>query len=282
MKIIYLFLALSGVCLAALLSLRLFDWRADQVEWGRLAELQPKIPLKYDPKMVADLPEPAKRFFNFAITPGTPLLSVAEIQMGGQFSLGTLSDPNYQTMEANQILASPHGFVWRLNLPGMVSVSGSDSGNWTRFRILGLIPVVRMGGDLDHARSAYGRYVAESIFWTPAAVLPGPGVTWAGIDSNTARVTVSYGTLSQTVNVMVESDGRPVEVSFLRWSNANSDKEYRLQPFGGTLSDFREVHGYRLPFKVEAGNMFGADNYFSFYRAEVSEIRFPRATNHIE
>jgi hypothetical protein len=276
MKIIYLFLAFSGVSLVALVGLRLFDWRADQVEWARLAELQPKSPLKYDPKMVADLPEPAQRFFNFAITPGTPLLSVAEIKMGGQFSLGTRDNPDYQTMEANQILASPHGFVWRLNLPGMVLVSGSDSGHWTRFRILGLIPVARMGGDPDHTRSAYGRYVAESIFWTPAAVLPGPGVAWEGIDSNTARVTVSHGALSQTVTVKVGGDGHPVEVSFLRWSNANSDKEYRLQPFGGSLSDFREVQGYRLPFKVEAGNMFGTEGYFAFYRAEVTEVRFPR------
>lgn len=270
-----LFLALSGVFLISILSLRLFDWRADQVEWARLAKLQQKKPLKYDPEMVADLPEPAQRFFNFSIAPDAPLLSVAEIDMGGQFSLGTRDNPNYQTMEATQILASPYGFVWRLDLPGMVPVSGSDSGDWTRFRLLGLIPVARMGGDPDHARSAYGRYVAESVFWTPAAVLPGPGVTWESVDSNTARVTVSQGVFTQTVNVKVGDDGQPVEVSFLRWSNANSDKEYRLQPFGGSLSDYRDVQGYRLPFKVDAGNLFGTDDYFVFYRAEVSAIRFP-------
>jgi hypothetical protein len=206
---------------------------------------------------------------------------VAEIDMGGQFSLGTRDNPNYQIMKANQILASPHGFVWRLNLPGIVPVSGSDSGKWTRFRILGLFPVVRMEDDPDHARSAYGRYAAESVFWTPAVLLPGPGVAWEGIDLNTARVTISHGALSQTVNVKVDSDGRPVEVSFLRWSNANSDKEYRLQPFGGLLSDFREVQGYRLPFKVEGGNMFGTDEYFAFYRADVTKIRFPGITNQL-
>jgi hypothetical protein len=275
MKTIYLFLALFGVFIAALFSLRFFDWRAEQVEWTRLAGLQPKSPARYDPKMVADLPEPAQRFFNFAIAPGTPLWSVVEIDMGGQFSLGTRDIPNYQTMEASQILVSPHGFVWRLNLSGMIPVSGSDSGKWTRFCILGLLPVARMGGDPDHAQSAFGRYVAESVFWTPATVLPGPGVVWEGVDSNTARVTVSREALSQTVNVKVGSDGQPVEVSFLRWSNANSDKEYRFQPFGGSLSDFREVQGYRLPFKVEAGNMFNTDEYFTFYRAEVTEIRFP-------
>lgn len=275
MKIIYLFLALSGVSIAALLSLRLVDARAEQVEWARLAGLQPKSPAKYDPKMVANLPEPAQRFFNFAIAPGTPLWSVVEIKMGGKFSLRTRDTPNYRSMEASQILASPHGFVWRLNLPGTIPVSGSDSGNWTRFRILGLFPVARMGGEPDHAQSAYGRHVAESVFWTPAAVLPGPGVVWEGVDSNSARVTVSRGAFSQKVNVKVKADGQPVEVSFSRWSNANSDKEYRFQPFGGSLSDFREAQGYCLPFTVEAGNMFNTDEYFVFYRAEVSEIRFP-------
>ncbi len=275
MKIIYPFFALFGASLAALSSLRLFDWFTDQVEWERLARLQAKNPLKYDPKLVGDLPEPVRRFFNFAITLGTPLLSVAEIKMGGQFSLGTRDNPDYRSMHAKQILASPNGFVWRLKLAGLVPLSGSDSGNWTRFRILGLIPVARLGGDQNHARSAYGRHVAESIFWSPAAVLPGPGVIWEGIDSNTVRVTVSKGVFSQTVNVKVAPDGRPTEVFFLRWSNANPDKEYRLQPFGGTLSEFREVQGYRLPFKVEAGNMFGTKEYFIFYKAEVTEIRFP-------
>lgn len=275
MAIIFLLLSLFGVSLAALLILRLLDLRADQVEWARLAGFQTRSLVRYDPKMVADLPEPAQRFFNFAIAPGTRLLSVVEIEMGGQFSLGSRESPNYQTMKADQILAAPHGFVWRLKLPGIVPVSGSDSGSWTRFRILGLLPVARMGGDPDHTQSAYGRYVAESVFWTPAAVLPGPGVVWDGVDSNMARVTVNHGALSQTVNVKVDTDGRPVEVSFLRWSNANSDKEYRLQPFGGFLSDFRRIQGYRLPFKVEAGNMFDTDDYFAFYRAEVSEIRFP-------
>ncbi len=277
MKIIYIFCALAGALLVVLLGLRLYDWYADQNEWARLTGLQPISPLKYDSKMVADLPEPAQRFFNFAIAPGTPLLPVAEIDMGGQFSLGTKDNPDYQIMDAHQILASPHGLVWQLNIRGGIPVSGSDSGNWTRFRILGLIPVARMGGDSDHAQSAYGRYVAESVFWTPAAVLPGPGVVWEGVDSNSARVTVNRGALSQTVNIRVNANGQPTEVSFSRWSNANADKEYRLQPFGGTFSDFREVQGYHLPFKVEAGNMFGTDDYFVFYRAEVKEIRFPKA-----
>lgn len=273
-KFIYVFLAFLVLLLGALLSLRLLDRRADEAEWKRLSSLQPANPVQYDASMVVDLPEPAQRFFNFAIASGTPLYTVAEIDMGGQFSLGSQEEPNYKLMQAHQILAVPHGFVWRLNLPGIIPVSGSDSGRWTRFRILGFIPVARMGGNSDHTRSAYGRYIAEAVFWTPAALLPRAGVTWEGVDEHTARVTITYGELAQAVDVTVNVEGQPIEVSIMRWSNENPEKSHRLQPFGGTLSDFRVVQGFKLPFRIEAGNMFGTTEYFPFFKAEVKLIRF--------
>lgn len=277
MKFIYVLLALLILLLVALLILRLLDWNADQSEWTRLSSFQPSSPGRYDSSMVEDLPEPAQRFFNFAISSGTALYTVAEIDMRGQFSLGSRLEPNYQPMQAHQILAAPHGFVWRLNLPGIILVSGSDSGRWTRFRILGFIPVARMRGDSGHTRSAYGRYVAEAVFWTPAALLPREGVTWEEVDEHTARVTIIRGELSQSVDVTVNAEGQPVTVSFMRWSNANPEKVYRLQPFGGTLSDFHVVQGFKLPFRIEAGNMFGTNEYFPFFKAEVEAIRFPGA-----
>lgn len=281
MKFIFVLFALLGLFVCALLLLRLRDWRADRAEWLRLAALQPENPMRFDPAMVADLPESARRFLEFAMAPGTPLLPVAEIDMGGQFSLGTGETPGYRRMAAQQILAAPHGFVWRMRMPGWVPVSGSDAGSesesWTRLRILGLIPVARLGNDANHLRSAYGRQVAEAVFWTPAVLLPGPGVTWEEVDHDTARVTVASGGLSQTVDITLNTEGQPNTVVFMRWSDANPEKQYRLQPFGGALSDFREVRGYRLPFKVEAGNMFGTDEYFAFYRPEVADIRFPGA-----
>lgn len=131
-----------------------------------------------------------------------------------------------------------------------------------------------MGGNPDHTRAAFGRFVAESIFWTPAAVLPCKNIRWQKVDNNTARVTITNGDLSQDVDVRVDEKGRPVIVSFLRWSNANRDKIFRFQPFGGRLSDFREVQGYRIPFKVEASNMFGTEEEFTFFKAEIKEIHF--------
>ncbi|KQI71361.1 hypothetical protein AN191_13880 [Loktanella sp. 5RATIMAR09] len=269
-----LFAIVLGVCTLALLAL--LDRQADRAEWNRLTSLQPTGPRLFAPEMVADLPEPARRYFAYMIQPGSPLLPVAEIDMTGQFSLGTKDDPRYQPMEARQILAAPEGFVWAMRTRGGMPVSGSDSGSWTRFRIFGVIPVGRLGGDPDHTRSAFGRYAAEAVIWAPAALLPGSGITWEALGDDSARVTIRHGDLDQAVDVSVDAEGRPYEVTFQRWSNANSEQIHRLQPFGATMSDFRDVEGYRLPFRVEAGNMFGTDDYFPFFLADVTEIRFPR------
>lgn len=274
LRILYFSLIPLGVLLISLFLLRLSDYRSDRNEWNRLLSIQPSTPALFDLTMIAGLPEPAQRFFKCVIKEGTPLLTVAEIDMGGEFSLGSREKPDYQKMEAYQILAAPAGFVWRLKLPGPMFISGSDSGKWTRFRILGIIPVARMGGDPDHTRAAYGRYAAESVFWTPAAVLPGRNVRWDSVDENTARATISSGSLAQEVDVRLGKDGCPTQVTFQRWSDANKDKKYRLQPFGGKLSDFREVRGFKIPFRVEAANLFGTPDEFYFFKAEIKDVRF--------
>jgi len=76
---------------------------------------------------------------------------------------------------------------------------GSDAafpgGSWTRFWLLGIFPVARVGGTQDHALSSFGRYMAESIFWSPASVLPSDAVIWEEVNANTVRVTVKYSDL---------------------------------------------------------------------------------------
>ncbi|MHC3995606.1 DUF6544 family protein [Thiomicrolovo sp. ZZH C-3] len=272
MTLLILLLGILAVLLISLVLLRYVDHRAETHEWQRLRSQQPLQPASFDPSMLQNLPPAAQRYFAYTIAPGTPLLTVAEIDMQGEFSL---TPPAYLPMQARQILALPHGFIWKMQLVGGLPVSGSDTGSWTRFRILGILPVARAGGDADHTRSAFGRYVIEAVFWTPAALLPGKDIAWEGVNENVARVTVTKGALSQSVDITLGNDGQPVEVSMLRWSNANPQKQYRLQPFGGTLSDFRDVSGYRLPFRVEGGNLFGTDAYFPFYKADVTAIRFP-------
>jgi len=202
-----LFVTIILVVLIAVLVLSVWrqaDHRSDRVEMGRLLALQSGAPDRFTYETVADLPEPARRYFAFAIIEGTPLLTVAEIKMQGRFSLGNKDTPNYMNMEAVQVLAAPHGFVWKMSGgAGLMRMSGSDSGQWTRFWMASLAPVARFGGDRDHKRSAFGRYVAEAAFWTPAALLPGPFVSWDAVDENTARFTMTHDGIEQAVDVTV-------------------------------------------------------------------------------
>lgn len=274
-----LLIGLGSLILLALIILivwRQFDHHADRDEMARLLATQPIDPPLFDRSMVDDLPDPARRYFLYTIAEGTPLHTVARIEMEGRFSLGTKEAPNYLPMQATQILAAPEGFVWKMSAASdAMRMSGSDSASWTRFWLWDIVPVARLGGDEDHARSAFGRYVGESAFWTPAALLPGPGIEWEAVDKRTARVTVRHQGLEQSVDVTISSDGQPIRVEFQRWSDANPEETFRLQPFGGHLSRFRTFQGFRLPTHVEAGNLFGTEDYFPFFIADVPSIRFP-------
>ncbi|OAN80723.1 hypothetical protein A8B78_10075 [Jannaschia sp. EhC01] len=269
-------LVVAGVAIVALFVWRQLDHRADRAEMDRLIATQPMAPAAFDASMVADLPEPAQRFLTYAIAEGTPLYTVAEIEMQGQFSLGSREAPNYMDMEAVQVLAAPVGFVWKMSGgSGLMRMSGSDSGSWTRFWMAGILPVGRFGGNPDHSRSAFGRYVAESAFWTPAALLPGTGTVWEAVDENTARFVMTHLGLTQAVDMTVASDGRPTQVVFERWSDANPVGVHQLQPFGGYLSEFQDFQGFRVPTHIEAGNFFGTEDYFPFFIADITTIRFP-------
>ncbi|MBT51896.1 MAG: hypothetical protein CMF72_00450 [Mameliella sp.] len=274
--IVIAILVVVGFGLTGLLAWRQLDHRADRAEMDRLIGFQPTNPGRFAPKMVADLPAPARRFFAFAIAEDTPLYTVARLEMEGQFSMGDKTKPSYMPMRATQLLAAPHGFVWAMSGgEGAMRMAGSDSRSWTRFWLAGLAPVARFGGTPDHTRSAFGRYVAEAVFWTPAAVLPSPNVTWEPVSENVARMTMRHGDLEQAVDITVGEDGQPLHVMFMRWSDANPQKTHQLQPFGGFLSEFREFEGFMLPTHIEAGNFFDTDEYFPFFVVDVSDINFP-------
>lgn len=274
MAILYSLAALAVVA-AGLLVWRQLDHRADRVAWNTLAELAAGDAQPFDPSMVADLPEPARRYFAFTIAPGTPVQTAFRIEMNGELGNGTKDAPNYQPMQASQILAPPHGLVWKVNAGPL---SGSDGampdGSWTRFWLFNLLPIVRADGP-DHHRSAFGRVVSEAAFWAPASLLPGEHVRWEPVDDDTARAIVRFGGFTQAVDITVDASGSPTEVIIQRWSNENPDKVFREQPFGGYPSEYRLFDGYRLPTRIEGGNHFGTPDYFPFFIADVTGISAP-------
>ncbi|MGQ4879321.1 DUF6544 family protein [Billgrantia sp. LNSP4103-1] len=276
-----LLLALVVVGIVTMQAWRLADNHATEKAWAWLQSQAPATVETFDPAMVEGLPDAARRYFLFTIATGTPLKRVSEIRMSGEIGLGTKEAPGYRPMRARQLLAPPYGFIWHLERAGsgLMQMSGSDGmangHSWTRFWLNGTLPVARAGGDDNHLRASFGRVAAEAAFWAPAALLPQHGVRWEETgEPDKARAVITHGTLEQGIEIAVAEDGQPRWVQFQRWSNANPEKEWRLQPFGGYLDDFRNFEGVTLHTKVEAGNHFGTEAYFPFFRVRVEEVRF--------
>jgi len=279
MNLVYVAAGLLVVLLLALQALKYFDNRNAEGTWQRLAGLAESSPQSFTPEMVENLPDPVRRYFLFTINLGTPLRTVAEIKMSGEIGLGSKEKPNYMPMEARQILVPPYGLVRRANAgSGFMKMAGSDGymkdRAWTRFWLFHTLPIVRAGGTPDYIRASLGRVVAEAVAWAPAALLPQNGVVWQAVAKNRAKAIIEHNGIRQELEITVAEDGMSLSMVIPRWSNANPEKKWRLQPFGGTLSEFKTFDGFNIATRLEGGNYFGTDDYFPFYRAKVENISF--------
>ncbi|AHE97516.1 hypothetical protein THITH_03690 [Thioalkalivibrio paradoxus ARh 1] len=263
----------TGIAMGLWTSAR--DVRNAQTVWDALLSQRELAPRHYDPAMVADLPETGQRYFANAIAPGTPLHKVARLEMEGSLILNGRELP----MRADQILAPPHGFVWRARAgAGWIRFSGSDgywSGHtsWTRFRLWGVLPVARIADTEDHGRAAAARMVMETV-WAPAALLPQSGAVWTQTGTDRAKVRFPEVPGVEPIHLTFDAAGRVLEMTTLRWSDANPERTYRLQPFGGRMLAYGTHQGFTIPTTMEIGNLYGTPEYAPFFHARVTRVEY--------
>lgn len=242
--------------------------------WAAIAAAAPPATTRFSPAMVAELPEVAQRYFTHAIAPGTPLANTVELTMEGRFLLGDKDKAQAFEMTARQILSPPHSFVWLPEMrSGPMRITGSDgllSGEgWTRFWMFQTIPLVQQAGGADLNRAAAARPALEAV-WAPASLLPQNGARWEQTGPNAARITVG----DVAMDLVVDAEGRPISMRTMRWSDVNSDKVFRLQPFGGTLEAEAEFGGFTIPSVVRVGNHYGTDDYFPFFQGTITAASY--------
>lgn len=243
--------------------------------WAALDAGREAEPPRFDPAMVADLPPVARRYFGRAIEPGTPLHRVVRLEMSGTFTLNGRPLP----MQARQILAPPgRGFVWQARIgEGLMRLAGSDGylrnqgseESWTKFWLAGLVPLARIGGGPDHPRAAATRAMLEAI-WVPATLLPQFGAEWRQTGPDSAEIRFADTPDLPPVHLTFDAQGDIVGIMALRWSDANPDRTYRLQPFGGRMLATAVFQGFRIPVTVELGNLWGTPDYAPFFQATLA------------
>jgi hypothetical protein len=247
--------------------------------WAALEAAREADPPRYDPAMVAALPEVAQRFFARAIEPGTPLHRVVRLEMEGSFVMNGTPMP----MTARQILAPPgRGFVWQAEIgAGLMQFAGSDgffregarAESWTKFWLRGLIPLARIGGTDDHASAAATRVMLEAV-WAPASLLPQYGADWEQTGPDSAEIRFSDAPGIAPMQIKLDAEGNLTEIWALRWTDANPEKVHRLQPFGGRMLESGRHQGFLVPTRLELGNMWGTPDYAPFFLATITSVAF--------
>ncbi len=271
-----LFIAVS---IALVVAYRVYRRHINEVEaaWVSLTDNISPVRETFTPEMVADLPEIARRYFLHAIEPGTLLSTTAELDMAGYFRLGDALKHKTFEMVARQILTPSESFIW---LPrfrtGLMFITGSDGlisrQGWTKFWLFSVIPIVQAaGGDID--RSARERTILEAI-WVPASLLPQNGADWRQTGPDTAHITFLRNGDAMEIELRLNAVGRVLSVSALRWSDANPQRQFRLQPFGGTVEAEASFGGFTIPATVHVSNHFGTPEQFTFLSATVTQARY--------
>ena len=233
-----LILLVTGLGAAWLIANSAYRQHQAEVEtaWNEIAANAASATSFYEPAMVADLPEIAQRYFNHAIAPGTPLSTIVELEMDGRFLLGDRDKFQTYEMSARQILSAPSEFIWRVELrSGPIVVTGSDglrgTHAWMRMWMFWSIPLVQVAATEGLDRSALTRPALEAI-WAPASLLPAYGARWEQLSSDKARVTLGKGTTQTVVSMTIAESGRVIDIVADRWSDANPQKVFQLQPLG--------------------------------------------------
>ena len=243
------------------------DAQSTQAVWDAFLSQREPEPASFDPAMVADLPEIGQRYFASAIAPGAPLHRIVRLEMEGSLILNGRAMP----MRADQILAPSHGFVWRAHAGSNGYRAGQTS--WTRFWLWGVVPVARVADTGDHARAAAARLVMKTV-WAPATLLPQSGAVWTQTGTDQAEVRFPEVPGVEPIHLTLDATGQALEMTTMRWSEANPNRTYRLQPFGGRMLAHGTDQDFSIPTAMEIGNLYGTPDYAPFFRARLTRVAY--------
>jgi hypothetical protein len=227
----------------------------------------------FTPNLIAKLPTPVQRYFLHAITPGTALATGVKLKMTGYFQ----PSPNQKlTMQAQEIL-SRQGFVWQAIMGNkLFNIKGADyyynNSGKVEFKIWGLIPFIK-DENPNVTRSSIGRCGGE-LFWLPSALLPQNQVEWQAIDNHTIQATLKIDNEIINLTLIIDENGRVLEIKLPRWGNKNIDKTWQYIPFGGKFTQEASFQGFTVPSQINAGWWLGTENYHSFFQATIEEGEF--------
>ncbi len=241
---------LAAVIGAAALGSAAWD-RATSRLVARLKEDGPAagvMPSTVDADRLDELPPPVARYFAFALSPAQRIISRAHFRFRGAFA--AKPDAWAPFMAQQDVRAQPPGFVWdaRIAMMPVVPVRVRDSyvgGEGSmRAAFSGLIPVVNQHGTPEMAAASLQRFLAEAV-WYPTALLPRDGLSWSAIDDTSARVMLTDGSTTVSLDVTFGSRGEIESISTMRYRDVKGTPV--LTRWVGHHRDYERRGGMMIP-----------------------------------
>ena len=214
----------------------------------------------FDPELLTDRPDLARRYLEHAIAPGAPLASAVRLWMHGKIKLGKTWHP----FKGEEVICWNRGMIWRATtwmngLPILGADRIVDGVGEMKWKILGLFPVMQVSG-VDLTRSGVGRVHVESI-WLPS-VLCNPDISW--MELNTSQVEANFTALGEPakLTLTINNQGVLEQAKIDRWGNPEGEA-FHYVDFGGIAEASKTFEGYTIPTELRAGWFFGSDRFES-------------------
>lgn len=268
------------ICLPILISLYgVSRWQAETVELRDTLEASrtQMTSRTYDTQELVDLPAPVRRFFQAVLTPGQPLVALAEIKQEGQFNLSQTKE-RWAPFSSTQIVVTQGpGFDWDARIrraPGLqlfVHDAYVAGVGWLKAALFGLLSLVEQRGPGDLARGELIRFLAEAV-WYPTKLLPSQGVQWHPIDEDSARATLVDGESSVSLTFGFDQGGMIRTVAGERPYRAE-DGALVETAWEGRFWEYQVRSGMRIPVQGEAAWLH-ANGRLPYWRGRVTDILY--------
>jgi hypothetical protein len=271
MRTLAIFIAVVSVAvLTCAGALKFFHWKDGKRFDTIRSALEKHGDGAFDAANIATLPAAARRYFEHAIAPGTPLYASADLRLGGTLRTAAESDPDPVTAELR--LAPPFGFAWSARLAN-AKIDGTE----TYFQKVGAIRFVSGGflpasqENADVARAGRARLTLEATL-LPTTLLPIRGAEWEPIDDDRARVTLRIDDEPIVMTITVDAAGRLTRAEVSRPVVLDRAQGFVDRPFVMTPSEETTVHGLTVPAAYRLVVVASETNEIEFAAPRVLEL----------
>ncbi len=225
-----------------------------------------QVSKRFGDDKLASLPDPARKYFNYALKQNQPFINYVRLKHGGQFKpskkWASIKGVEYFT-------ADPPGFVWfgKISFVSARDMYVNGSGGM-KIRLLSIFKLVDAEGQ-EFNQGELVRWLSETP-WFPTALLPSGSLKWETIDALTAKVSLIDRGLTVEGTFYFNEVGQITKFKTKRWGDG------KFRDWICQYHEYQAVEGMHIPFYAEAGwNSESEEEKYAKFRLEEIDYGHP-------